>query len=62
MSEADRDLESLLMGEVIEINDAANNQYKQRMVDYLRDHKEDINDKQFFSISAYIDSLEEGNL
>ena len=59
MSEADRDLESLLMGEVIEINDAANNQYKQRMVDYLRDHKEDINDKQFFSISAYIDSLED---
>ena len=59
MSEADRDLESLLMGEVIEINDAANNQYKQRMVDYLRDHKEDINDRQFFAISAYIDSLEE---
>ena len=59
MSEADRDLESLLMGEVIEINDAANNQYKQRMVDYLRDHKEDVNDKQFFSISAYIDSLKE---
>ena len=59
ISEADRDLESLLMGEVIEINDAANNQYKQRMVDYLRDHKEDINDKQFFAISAYIDSLED---
>ena len=59
MSEADRDLESLLMGEVIEINDAANNQYKQRMVDYLRDHKEDINDRQFFAISAYIDSLED---
>jgi hypothetical protein len=59
ISEADRDLESLLMGEVIEINDAANNQYKQRMVDYLRDHKEDINDRQFFAISAYIDSLED---
>ena len=59
MSEADRDLESLLMGEVIEINDAANNQYKQRMVNYLRDHKEDINDRQFFAISAYIDSLED---
>jgi DNA-binding transcriptional MerR regulator len=59
MSEADRDLELLLAGEVIEPNEIANNAYKQRMVDYVRDHKEDISNKQFFAISAYIDSLED---
>jgi len=59
MSEADRDLESLLFGETIEPNEMANNAYKQRMVDYIRDHKEDINNKQFFAISSYIDSLED---
>lgn len=58
MSEADRDIEALLNGENIELNDAANNAYKQRMVSYLQDHKEDITDKQFFLISAYIDALD----
>jgi hypothetical protein len=58
MSEADRDIEALLNGEDIEINEAANNAYKQKLVSYLRDHKEDINMKQFELISLYIKALE----
>ncbi len=58
MAEADRDLEALLNGEDIEINDNANNAYKQKMVNYLREHKEDINMKQFELISLYIKALE----
>ena len=58
MSEADRDIEALLNGENIEINDAANNAYKQKLVSYLRDHKEDINMEQFELIALYIKSLE----
>ena len=58
MSEADRDIEALLNGENIEINEMANNAYKQKLVSYLRDHKEDINMKQFELISLYIKSLE----
>lgn len=58
MSEADRDLESLLNGEQIQPNQLANNAYKQKMVDYIRDHQEDINDKQFALITLYIDSLD----
>jgi hypothetical protein len=58
MSEADRDLENLLNGEAIEPNEMANNAYKQKMVDYLKDHKEDISNKQYFEIAAYIDNLE----
>lgn len=59
MSEADRDVEALLNGDIIEPNEMANNAYKQKIVDYMRDHKEDISDKQYFSIAAYIDSLSE---
>lgn len=58
MSEADRDIERILFGEIIEPNENANNAYKQRMVDYLKDHKENITNDQFFEISAYIDALQ----
>lgn len=58
MSEADRDIEALLSKEIIEPNEQANNAYKQKMVNYIREHKEDINDEQFELISLYIDSLE----
>lgn len=58
MSEADRDIEALLNGDTIEPNELANNAYKQKLVNYLRDHKEDINFKKFQEITVYIDSLE----
>lgn len=58
MSEADRDIESLINGDNIEPNEMANNAYKQKFVSYLRDHKEDINFTRFQEISAYIESLE----
>lgn len=58
MSEADRDIESLLNKEIIEPNEMANNAYKQKMVNYLRDHKEDIKFDQFSLIASYIESLE----
>lgn len=59
MSEADRDIENLLDGEDIKPNTSANNAYKQRFVNYLKDHEEDINFKQFERISAYVMSLDE---
>lgn len=59
MGECDRDIESLLFGEEIKPNAAANNAYKQRMVNYLQDHEEDISMPQFEAISAYIVSLED---
>jgi len=59
MSECDRDIESILDGKDITSNDAANNAYKQKMVDFLRDHKEDMNDEMFNKFTVYIASLEE---
>lgn len=57
MGECDRDIEMLLDNEKIKPNQMANNAYKQKIVDYLRDHEEDISFEQFQRISTYIDSL-----
>lgn len=59
MSECDRDIEMLLDGEKTPLNELANNAYKQKMVNYLRDHKEDITMDQFKRIADYIVRLED---
>lgn len=58
MSEADRDIERILDGEDFAPNLVANTAYKQRFVDYLRDHEEDLKPEQTQRIFAYINSLE----
>src|SRR5665213_68192 len=58
MSEADEDIESLLNGEKIDPNPAANNAYLQRFVDWLTDHKKDLDDKTFNAITAYMTSVQ----
>lgn len=57
MSEADRDIESLLNGEEIKPNQVANSAYMQRFVDYLTDHWEDIDFPTRKAFLAYMDSL-----
>jgi len=59
MSECDRDLERLLNLEDVKPNEIANNAYKQKMVDYLQDKKENISMKQFEHIAQYIEKLED---
>lgn len=54
MSEAERDIEKLLDGEKIEPNQAANTAYKQRFVDYMADHKEDLTNEQFRILADYV--------
>jgi hypothetical protein len=58
MAECARDIESLLNNENIKPNGAANNAYKQKMVDWLVDHEEDMDMKMFTKITTYITSLE----
>lgn len=59
LSEAERDIESLIEGEDIKVNQAANNAYKQRMVDYLRDHMENMKQETIARMIFYIQSLDE---
>lgn len=58
MSECDRDIESILDGKDIKVNQNANNAYKQKMVDYLKDHEEDISMEMFLKFADYINLLE----
>jgi hypothetical protein len=58
MSEAERDIEMLLNGKIIEPNDNANPAYLQRIVNYMKDHKEDMNEDQFLLFMDYITRAE----
>lgn len=59
MSEAERDIESLLDGKVIKSNRVANAAYKQRFVDYMMDHEEDMDMEQKRRMVQYISGLDE---
>lgn len=58
MSEAERDIEALLDGEIVQPNEGANTAYKQRFVDYMRDNKEDISMEQFTTLADYVLKLD----
>jgi|14BtaG_2_1085337.scaffolds.fasta_scaffold00424_8 hypothetical protein len=58
MSEADADIEGLLEGEDVPLNYLANNAYKQKLVNYMRDHQADMSKKQFAVMAMYVDQLE----
>jgi hypothetical protein len=59
MSEAERDIEDILDGKVVPPNRQANAAYKQRVVDYMLDHNEDMDEEQFKRMVLYVRSLDE---
>ena len=59
MSEASRDMEDLIDGREVKPNQSANIAYKQKIVDWLRDHTENISYEQLIRITNYIDSLDD---
>lgn len=59
MSEAERDIESILDGKVIQPNRRANAAYKQRLVNFMLDHEEDMDDEQSSRMVSYIQSLDQ---
>lgn len=58
MSEAERDIELILDGKEIGPNPRANTAYKQRFVDYMQDHKEDMDDEIYDALVDYVIRLE----
>ena len=59
MTEAERDIESILDGKRIQPNRMANAAYKQRFVDYLLDHEEDMDNEQVGTMLQYVGSLDQ---
>lgn len=57
MSEAERDIEGLLDGEDVKLNQGANTAYKQRFVDYMQNNQDKITMEQFNRLTAYVDQL-----
>lgn len=58
MAEAERDIQQLLKGKKVEPNASANTAYSQKIIDYARDNKENIDLETFGKIMAYVDSLQ----
>lgn len=59
MSEAERDIESIIDGKSINPNRMANAAYKQRFVNYLLDHEEDMDQETITRMIQYVSSLDE---
>lgn len=58
MSEAERDMEDLLNQKIIEPNEKANTAYAKHILNYMRDHKEDMTEEQFLLFTDYMNRLE----
>jgi hypothetical protein len=59
MSEAERDIEDILDGKVIRPNRMANAAYKQRFVNYMDDHEDEMDMEQMQRMIQYVRSLDE---
>lgn len=58
ISEAERDIESLLDGKMIEPNMNANIAYANHFIEYMKDHQEDMTEDTFILFKDYMDSIE----
>lgn len=57
LSEADADIEAILLGEDVRPYRKANNAYKQYIVDFMANHDRKLSQEQFTRLTAYVDSL-----
>ncbi len=58
ISEAERDMEDLLNKNFIEPNERANVAYAKHILDYMRDHKEDMTEDQWVLFTDYMTRIE----
>lgn len=59
ISEAERDMEELLNGKVIEPNERADTSYITHILNYMRDHKEDMDNDTWMLFMDYVDRCEQ---
>jgi len=59
IAECDRDIEALLEGDEIRPNFAANNAYRQKMLEFMTDHREDMDTETWARFEAYMDAIED---
>lgn len=59
LSEAERDIEDILDGKIIQVNDNANTAYAQHILNYMKDHKEDMDDDTFILFTDYMERIQD---
>jgi hypothetical protein len=59
MSQAAEDIEDILAGKKLKPNQAANNAYKQKIVDYMRAYQRNLTPPQYRALALYVISLTE---
>lgn len=59
IGEAERDMEDLLNGKVIPPNENADTAYAAHILEYMRDHKEDMSEEIFLLFEDYLNRVEE---
>ena len=57
ISEAEADIEAIIDGQAIPVNQQATIAYKQHFIDYLQDNQEHLDEKQVSDLFAYMDKL-----
>lgn len=55
--EANRDIERILGGKTIKPNEIADTVYAQIILDYMKEHREDMSNKIYFEFESYLQSL-----
>jgi DNA-binding transcriptional MerR regulator len=58
IAEAERDMEDLLNKKIIEPNERANTVYANHILDYMKDHKEDMDEDTFLLFTDYLSRVE----
>lgn len=58
IAEAERDMENLLNKKIIEPNERANTAYANHILEYMKDHKEDMNEDVFVLFTDYLERIE----
>lgn len=58
ISEAERDIEELLNGKIIEPNMTANAAYANHLLDYMKDHQEDMDEDTFMLFVDYMERIQ----
>jgi len=58
MSECARDIQNIIGGKKVEPNEAANTAYAQKLLDFMRDNRENLNDEQYGKLVIYMEEIQ----
>lgn len=58
MAECARDIQNIIGGKKVEPNEAANTAYAQKLLDFIRNNRENLKDEQYGKLIIYMEELQ----